>query len=115
MSEVCESGFQGRELPCSDIIRWAKLAVSEGSIIKQVKGTGSKIPVPKTQQPAEPTAMQVSEVYGSGVRLQALESASRSNFYETPMNTGVFRVSILWVRLKKGDFNKWNKQTAQKT
>ena len=114
MSEVCESGFQGRELPCSDIIRWAKLAVSEGSIIKQVKGTGSKIPVPKTQQPAEPTAMQVSEVYGSGVRFRALESVSRSNFYETPMNTRAFRVSVLWVRLKKEELNKWNKQTAQK-
>ena len=43
-------------MPLSDIIRGAKLAVSGGSIIKQVKGTGSKIPVPKTQQPAEPTA-----------------------------------------------------------
>ena len=99
----------------SDIIRGAKLAVSGGSIIKQVKGTGSKIPVPKTQQPAEPTAMQVSEVYGSGVNSLALGSISRSNLHETPMNTRVYRVSVLWVRLKKGDFNKWNKQTAQKT
>ena len=91
------------------------MAVSGGYIYKQVKGTGSKIPVPKTQQPAEPTAMQVSEVYGSGVRFRALGSASRSNFYETTMNTGVFRVSILWIRLKKEELYKWNKQTAQKT
>ena len=91
------------------------MAVSGGSIIKQVKGTGSKIPVPKTQQPAEPTAMQVSEVYGSGVRFRALGSVSRSNLHETPMNTRVFRVSVLWVRLKKEELNKWNKQTAQKT
>ena len=77
-----------------------------------MKGTGSKIPVPKTQQPAEPTAMQVSEVYSSGVRLQAMGSVSRSVFHETPMNTRVFRVSVLWVRLKKEVLNKWNKQTA---
>ena len=73
------------------------------------------LPAAKTQQPAEPTAMQVSEVYGSGVRFRALGSASRSNFYETPMNTGVFRVSILWIGIKKEVFNKWNKQTTQKT
>ena len=43
-------------MPLSDIIRGAKLAVSGGYIYKQVKGTGLKIPVSKTQQPAEPTA-----------------------------------------------------------
>ena len=91
------------------------MAVLGGYIYKQVKGTGSKIPVPKTQQPAEPTAMQVSEIYGSGVRLQALGSVLRSNLHEIPMNTRAFRVSVLWVRLKKEVFNKWNKQITQKT
>ena len=50
-----------------------------------------------------------------GGQIQALGSVLRSNLHETPMNTRVFRVSVLWVRLKKEELNKWNKQTAQKT
>ena len=72
-------------------------------------------PAARTQQPAEPTATQVSEVYGSGTRFRALGSVSRSNSHEIPMNTRAFRVSVLWVRLKKEVFNKWNKQITQKT
>ena len=42
------------------------MAVSGGYIYKQVKGEGLQAPLARTQQPAEPTAMQVSEVYGLG-------------------------------------------------
>ena len=71
-------------------------------------------PAARTQQPAEPTA---NAGFG-GLRLrgqfQALGLVLRSVFHETPMNTRIYRVSFLWVGLKKGGLNKWNKQTVQK-